>query len=67
MKRTGIMVMGAGLASLLGLATPARAAEFDLTRASLLAAPDGEGATRIAAELLARDLTALGGRPGAIV
>ncbi|WP_375243429.1 glycosyl hydrolase 115 family protein [Sphingomonas parapaucimobilis] len=67
MKRAGIMVMGAGLASLLGLAAPAPAAEFDLTRVSLLAAPDGEGTTRIAAELLARDLTALGGRPGAIV
>lgn len=67
MKRAGITVMGVGLASLLGLAAPVQAARFDLTRASLLAAPDGEGTTRIAAELLARDLTGLGGRPGAIV
>lgn len=59
--------MGAGLAAALGMAAPVQAADLNLTRASLLAVADGEGTSRIAAELLARDLTALGGRPGAIV
>ncbi|MDZ7284005.1 glycosyl hydrolase 115 family protein [Sphingomonas sanguinis] len=67
MKRARITVMGAGLAAVLGMAPAARAADLDLTRANLLAVADGEGTARIAAALLARDLTALGGHPGAIV
>ncbi|WP_294271060.1 glycosyl hydrolase 115 family protein, partial [uncultured Sphingomonas sp.] len=62
-----IMGLGASLAAMLGIAAPVQAADLDLTHASLLAVADGEGTTRIAAELLARDLTALGGRPGPIV
>ncbi len=65
--RARIMGLGAGLAAMLGITAPVHAADLDLARASLLAVADGEGTTRIAAELLARDLTALGGRPGPIV
>jgi hypothetical protein len=67
MKRARIGVMSAGLAWMLGMTVPAKAADLELTRANLLAAPDGEGTTRLAAELLSRDLSALGGQPGAVV
>ncbi|WP_343528027.1 glycosyl hydrolase 115 family protein [Sphingomonas sp.] len=51
----------------LAMAAPASAADLDLTRAGLFAVDDGEGTMRSAAELLAQDLTSLGGRPSGIV
>ncbi|MCT8003106.1 glycosyl hydrolase 115 family protein [Sphingomonas sanguinis] len=65
-KRLAAML--AGSCAALALASgSAYAAELDLSRAGLLAVEDGEGTTRLAAELLSRDLSSLGGRPAAIV
>ncbi len=48
-------------------ATPAHAADWDLSRAGILVVADGQGTSRVAAELLARDLVSLGGKPSGIV
>ena len=64
-RRFGL-ASGAALLALT-LATPASAAELELTRAGILAVADGQGTSRIAADMLARDLASLGGKPAGIV
>ncbi|WP_230483540.1 glycosyl hydrolase 115 family protein [Sphingomonas sp. Leaf21] len=57
----------AGCCSALCMSAPAAASSLDLTRAGILAVDDGEGTNARAAELLARDLLSLGGRPAGVV
>ena len=65
-KRLAAMLAGS-CAALALASNSAYAAELDLSRAGLLAVEDGEGTTRLAAELLSREQSSLGGRPASIV